>query len=309
MTNPTPGPDTSFTVIFTSLEGGYNMSQIGITLGSKITKPVFDPIRDGYTFDGWYRDTAYTNAWNFETDIITSNITLYAKWTPVSSTNPWVGTWVGVISLSQEYSEIITVTVDETSFIYYDSGISHVPGPNYTNTYRGTYTHEGNTGIFTIIEYSVDGGITWILPTETMGEPMSCTIIDGLLINAGIAFAKQPTLTGIWNQSNGNDVMLVFADMTFTYLRNNEISFESAFKGNIEFTPGNTLTATITNVWVGPITPPYNGSWSEDAAALEELKQQLLSDTLVLTGTVSGMEAGSIITLTIAGATETFIKQ
>ena len=50
--------------------------------GGKVTKPT-DPTRTGYTFGGWYKEAACTTAWNFDTDTVTGNITLYAKWTPV----------------------------------------------------------------------------------------------------------------------------------------------------------------------------------------------------------------------------------
>lgn len=45
----------------------------------KITAPS-DPIRTDYNFGGWYKDEAYTTKWDFNTDIVTSDITLYAKW-------------------------------------------------------------------------------------------------------------------------------------------------------------------------------------------------------------------------------------
>ncbi|WP_400204061.1 InlB B-repeat-containing protein [Candidatus Methanomassiliicoccus intestinalis] len=42
--------------------------------------------RTGYTLSGWYRDADCTNPWNFETDIVINDVTIYAKWTPVKYT-------------------------------------------------------------------------------------------------------------------------------------------------------------------------------------------------------------------------------
>lgn len=40
------------------------------------------PSRQGYTFVGWYTDTAFTTAWDFANDTMPDNdLTLYAKWT------------------------------------------------------------------------------------------------------------------------------------------------------------------------------------------------------------------------------------
>jgi uncharacterized repeat protein (TIGR02543 family) len=34
----------------------------------------------GHTFDNWYKDPEFTSLWNFETDIVTEDTVLYAKW-------------------------------------------------------------------------------------------------------------------------------------------------------------------------------------------------------------------------------------
>ena len=60
--------------------GGSNVSDIvDVKENSTISKPE-DPIKEGFMFEGWYKDSSYTNVWDFETDKVTSNITLYAKW-------------------------------------------------------------------------------------------------------------------------------------------------------------------------------------------------------------------------------------
>ena len=39
------------------------------------------PVKDGYQFDGWYKEAALNNAWDFAKDKVTVDITQYAKWT------------------------------------------------------------------------------------------------------------------------------------------------------------------------------------------------------------------------------------
>ncbi len=46
-----------------------------------LTPPSSAPGREGYTFNGWYKDAACTDDWNFATDTISGNLTLYAGWT------------------------------------------------------------------------------------------------------------------------------------------------------------------------------------------------------------------------------------
>jgi len=52
----------------------------GVTDGAKITKPSADPVRSGFNFLGWFKEAATINAWDFATDIVIKNTTLYAKW-------------------------------------------------------------------------------------------------------------------------------------------------------------------------------------------------------------------------------------
>ena len=47
--------------------------------GGYVQRPA-EPTRDGRTFAGWYFDAEYTERWDFETDKVEDNMTLYAKW-------------------------------------------------------------------------------------------------------------------------------------------------------------------------------------------------------------------------------------
>ena len=49
-------------------------------LDASRTAPPVAPEKTGYVFAGWYADEALTTYFDFETEIITQNITLYAKW-------------------------------------------------------------------------------------------------------------------------------------------------------------------------------------------------------------------------------------
>ena len=70
------------TVTFNS-NGGSSVAAQTIADGTKATKPA-DPSKSGYTFGGWYTDSACTTAYDFNS-AVTADLTLYAKWTAVAS--------------------------------------------------------------------------------------------------------------------------------------------------------------------------------------------------------------------------------
>jgi len=70
---------TTYTVTFNSNSESAVADITGVTSGSTIQKPT-NPTRSGYTFVGWYKEAELTNEFNFATDTITSDTTLFAKW-------------------------------------------------------------------------------------------------------------------------------------------------------------------------------------------------------------------------------------
>ena len=53
--------------------------------GHPVIEPSAKPERTGFTFVGWYKDAACTQAWDFAKDVVTADMTLYAKWSAVGS--------------------------------------------------------------------------------------------------------------------------------------------------------------------------------------------------------------------------------
>lgn len=83
-----------YTVAFDT-RGGSTVPS-AMTAQNKTMAAPADPERSGYTFAGWYKDADCTQAWDFSKDVVTADMTLYAKWTknegpvpsPVPSSRP-----------------------------------------------------------------------------------------------------------------------------------------------------------------------------------------------------------------------------
>ena len=76
--------NNAFRVLFDTKGGSYVSPATGLSYGDKITAPT-NPTKDGYTFGGWYKDSACTQEWSFS-DSIPGDMTLYAKWTSAAGT-------------------------------------------------------------------------------------------------------------------------------------------------------------------------------------------------------------------------------
>lgn len=70
------------TVAFNTNGHGGAISPASVAHGTKVSAPA-SPSEYGYNFEGWYTDANGNNPFNFDT-LITTDITLFAKWTPKS---------------------------------------------------------------------------------------------------------------------------------------------------------------------------------------------------------------------------------
>ena len=82
LTTSTPPSASSYTVSFES-NGGSIVTDQSVLYNTTLKEPV--TTKEGYTFGGWYKDAAFTNAWDFTKDVVTERIILYAKWIIYSS--------------------------------------------------------------------------------------------------------------------------------------------------------------------------------------------------------------------------------
>jgi len=69
----------NFRATFINDSGNFVPAVENIISGSKISEPTA-PMRNGYVFDGWYKEQELVNQWNFNTDTVVADITLYSKW-------------------------------------------------------------------------------------------------------------------------------------------------------------------------------------------------------------------------------------
>ncbi len=96
------------TITFNTNGAGDIAPQI-VENGQKCAKPDPEPVKEGYTFDGWYTDSECTKAYDFETPV-TEDITLYAKWTEDAGEDPGYTPKEGLSIEFKNENEVYTYT-------------------------------------------------------------------------------------------------------------------------------------------------------------------------------------------------------
>jgi uncharacterized repeat protein (TIGR02543 family) len=107
----------------------------------KITEPA-KPINTGHTFAGWFKEPTFVNNWNFNTDVVTANTTLYAKWTINTYTisfNSKGGN--SIASITADYNTTITAPTPPVKKGYFFGGWY------IENTYKNEWNFKTNVVI------------------------------------------------------------------------------------------------------------------------------------------------------------------
>lgn len=105
---------TTYTVTFDT-QGGSTVNAATVNAGALVTKPA-DPTKSGHTFSGWYKEAECTNAWNFATDTVNANVTLFAKWVTGEHVAPMIKHTV-TLKLNGGKCAVETITVEDGALL------------------------------------------------------------------------------------------------------------------------------------------------------------------------------------------------
>ena len=113
--------NATYTVTFENNGGSAVASQM-VNNGEKATKPA-DPTKSGFVFDGWYQDATFSAPFDFDTPI-TADVTIYAKFVPVTITGISIAT---PGKTAYTVGEVLDVTGMEIKVDYSDGTSKTIP--------------------------------------------------------------------------------------------------------------------------------------------------------------------------------------
>ena len=294
----------TITVTFDSQAGSAVDPQI-INYEEKVTKPT-DPTREGYTFSGWYKESGCTNAWVFAADTVTSNVTLFAKWTiktytiTASAGSNGAISPSGAVSVDHGSSKSFTITPN-TNYHIEDvkvdgSSVGVVGTYNFTNV---TANHTINA-TFTINTYTVtfnenDDNATGTMAVQTIASGSNANL-------TAYGFTKTDWTFAGWAITSGGDV--VYADEESYTMGTSNVILYAKWIACFTF---NSSTKTITdynvNCGLDVVIPSTIGGVSvehidHDAFASNALTSVIIPDSVISIGTTAfGTNALTSVTI------------
>jgi uncharacterized repeat protein (TIGR02543 family) len=236
------GGVTQYTVTFDT-NGGGEIEEQAVANGGLVSQPS-NPAKTNNAFSGWYKESACTSPWNFNSDTVTADITLYAKWETVPD-----GSFL--VSFNSNGGTIIPDQVIASGGLVTRPVITK-PGVYF----NGWYKEDVFTTKWNFTEDSVTAGTTLYAKwTETAPS----------------------TVTITFNPDNGNEVTSLSisynASVPATYFGT---GVNVPIKAGYRFTGWKNGTATITNttkfpqdadltaVWVWQVTVKFNKGSIQD---------------------------------------------
>ena len=129
---------SEYTVTFNANGHGTAPDTQTVESGQKATEPTA-PTATGYIFGGWYKESECTNKFDFNTSI-TADITLYAKWTPITYTvsfdnNGGTGTMASQTFTYNQAQTLTANTFTRTGYTFNGWNTnSDGSGDSYTNS-------------------------------------------------------------------------------------------------------------------------------------------------------------------------------
>lgn len=79
-------PDKTYYTVMFKTNGGTTIQDVRVEEGKTVSQPA-DPVKDGYTFAGWYADSKLNTEFDFN-NAISADTTVYAKWEENGSDEP-----------------------------------------------------------------------------------------------------------------------------------------------------------------------------------------------------------------------------
>ena len=284
-----PEGTTTLSVTFDSNGGSTVTDLTGLSYNAKITAPA-EPTKTGYTFGGWYKESTCTTEWNFSSDTVTKNITLYAKWT----LEPPSVTITGAPEEPVTYGTSVTLTVSVTH---------DITDLDYTYKWYKVDTELTDQAESTLVLSTVaDSGEYKVEVTATDTDGQTVTAGDLQTVSIMPASVEIPDPSDMKFTYNGQEQTYPIADNTLYTVTGNQQTDAG------DYTVTVSLTDKDNYIWAGSNAEDRTYSFTIARKAIAVTWSgliQVYGDTELVNATLSGVVGDDAVAVTVTEVEQT----
>jgi uncharacterized repeat protein (TIGR02543 family) len=285
---------------------GTAASSLGYVAAGGSVAELTAPTRTDFSFGGWYREAACSNAWNFASDTVTAsltsggNFTLYAKWT--DNKDPVLS--AGSISRTGDTQATIGFTTDEYVTVYYQAVNDGANAPDTSSWSAWTSIGARSAGAVSGESITLSAGVkdVWLAAADATGNVGTLKLDANSIVNLtvqkdGAAYAAHGKTFSLYQSAvkkyDGNGT-------------GGTVTFSNIVAGSYDVYEGTTntgLSISVTDSASGSGTLSYytvQFAVANSGSASGSTISALYNSATVTTGSV--VQGGKTLSVTAAGA-------
>ena len=230
-----------------------------------------DPTKEDHTFGGWYKEPELTNAWDFDNDTVTEDITLYAKWTENPNITELTFSGYNGDYDTNGHGAVVTGDTSNYTICYSTDGVEYTfeQTPTYTAVSQHTIYYQVTRDGYKTLTGSVEIVIGKATPSYTVPTDLVATYGDTLSsisLPTGWAWADNTASVG---NAGTNTFKANFtpADTANYNTVNNVDVTVTVVKADPTYTIPSGLTATYGDT-LSSVTLPEGWTWTEPTTSV-----------------------------------------
>ena len=277
--------ENTLTVTFEENGGSAVTDIVGLSYNAAITAPAA-PTKTGYAFGGWCKDNNLNDKWDFSTDRVTEDITLYAQWTLEAPTVQLTADKTDVI-----YGETITLTAT----------VSNSGGDLTYAWYKDSEKLSENDETL-ILSNVADSGSYTVKVTVISGDGQQTTAEASLMVSITPAPVEIPAPSDTKFIYNGQEQTYPIADNTLYTVTGNQQTDAGTYTVTVA------LKDKANYIWAGDNAEDRTYSFTVAPKAITATWSgltQVYGTTEQVKATLSGIVSGDDVAVSIDGVEQT----
>ena len=229
-----------------------------------------EPTKAEHTFVGWYKEPALTNAWDFDNDTVTEDITLYAKWTENPNITELTFSGYNGDYDTNGHGAVVTGDTSNYTIRYSTDGVEYTleQTPTYTVVSQHTIYYQVTRDGYKTLTGSVEIVIGKATPSYTVPTGLVATYGDTLSsISLPTGWAWSDSTASVGNAGTNTFAATFTPEDTANYNTVEQDLSVTVGKATPSYTVPTDLVATYGDT-LSSISLPTGWAWADNTASV-----------------------------------------